>query len=156
MTHLIRKQDTQRKIFLIHDTFSSIHENISDILNIFLLERENIFSKEVYLEFNNLVNLYNLSALLIQEYEFRNITIEGHMNHIMRFLPIKYQLEQQYINYYLTAKLFLHLKENKYNFNILMNQMIQLKRYIDDNIKMNIFELSNIIQLNNLFENIEI
>ncbi len=158
MLPLIQKKKYERekeeKIINIDKQFSDILIPIICFYDIFKPEPFFLINKKEYLDFCVLSNIYYLGDLLIQDLEKNNLTIEGHMNHILRFTPQNSTKEN--IMFYLTAKLFIYLKYNQHTNFLLIQNILQLKKYIDNGPQINILEISEFIQINNLLTSVSI
>lgn len=158
MLHLIRKKKYERekeeKIININNSFNEIQPFISFLYDTFKLEPFFLIQKKEYIDFCTLKNIYYLGDLFIQYFENHNQTIQGHMDHILRFSP--QNLSKENIIFFLTAKLFIYLKDNQHLYIQNIQQIIYLKKYIDNGIKVNILEISELFEFNHLFDSVSL
>ncbi len=161
MLAIIKKRQFERekeeKIILISNLYSRISTSLNTLFNELLFIPFNLINKNQYKEFNKLNHIYYLGNLLSQDIEFKNMSIEAHMNHILRFLPINTEKSRiEDINLYICAQIIMYLKKNKSKYDNLIFELINLKNIFDNGINIDIFDLSKMIEMNDLLDNLSI
>ncbi len=151
------EREKEEKIIQISNLFTLLSNSLNSLYDELLFIPFNLIKKNQYKEFNKLNHIYYLGSLLNQDIELKNMSIEAHMNHILRFLPIhgdKCRIED--INLYICAQIIMYLKKNQNKYNNLIFQLINLKNCFDNGTYIDIFELSKIIEMNELLNNLSI